>query len=136
MQRLSVSFCLVLLLALVGCRESLVDVSEPGAPVGEPAPPASSGLAKAYFKGPEQVHVGTSASFRIEPLHEAARYAWHIPDSDRGLIEGTLSRDYSGLQRSLNITAVREGTLDMTVTVYDAQDQAIARASKHVEIVY
>ena len=118
-----------LVFSLTGCRDALVD---PEASI-EP-PPATAELPTPYFKGPGAMPIGSSRHFRVEAVEGAAEYRWFFDSDESGQLSGTISEDAGGLNRFLNATATSFGSVNIVVSVFDANGTLIAGTSKRVAI--
>jgi hypothetical protein len=113
-------------LALAGCRESLTGplVPDDGAdPVVPPFEEPTDQMRSIYVKAPLQMVEGQVRNARAEPLEDAAYYEWRFTGSAEVYTEYA---DPEGLNRVLNITAARAGTVNVSVRVYDAEREQIA----------
>lgn len=120
----------LLIFALVGCRDPLVDpIEEPGT-----EPPPSYEVANLYVKGPTDVKVGDETGFRAESVAEAASYDWRVEVGSTGLLLGTVTADASGHLRQFKATAVEAGTVVLLVTASDADGRPLATGKKTVRI--
>jgi hypothetical protein len=114
------------LAALTGCRDALVDPGPSGTPVAPPDP-APSGLSM-YIKGPSEVALGASASYRAELVTGAEDYRWFLSGTGGGV-----SNDLSH-SRWFTMVATQAGDVYVTFLAYDADGALIARNEKHVVI--
>ncbi len=129
MSRLLACSVLALALSATGCRDTLVDENGPtGTPPGTAEGPTP------YFKGPTDVMLGASASFRVERVEGAEEYRWYIEDASTGRLSGTLSADSGGLERTFNATATESGIVSMIVSVFDEHGDVLASVTKRVAI--
>lgn len=121
---------LALLLPLGGCRDTLVD------PLDDPAGPATnSEETSPYFKGPLEMELGQSGSFRVEAVEGAERYTWAFEeDYSTGRLTGTFSTDAAGLERQFDAVAVEAGTVVLFVSITDEEGRAIAGVTKTVYV--
>lgn len=124
-------FPFLLALALVGCRDALVD------PAAEPIdePPPESELPTPYFKGPIELELGHAGSFRVEAVAGATRYNWVIEETSTGRLTGTFTADAQGRERQFNAVATEPGTVVLFVSITDAEGRTIASATKTVRVV-
>ena len=114
------------LVALIGCRDALVDESlQAEAPPSGPTPTANT----MYVKGPDAIRVGEVGDYRAEPVHEAVRYAWSQESLDQGRVSGMAS---DPTFRLFALTGVRAGTVNITVEAFDADNQMIRVATRRI----
>lgn len=121
---------LALLFTVTGCRDTLVD------PIDDPAtdPPIPEATSP-YFKGPTDLEVGASGSFRVEYVEGAADYDWAVEEElSTGRLQGSFSTDAAGLERFFSAVAVEAGSVTLFVSVKDADGRALAGVTKTVHI--
>lgn len=121
---------LIGLIALVGCRDTLVD--EPIQPDTPPTAPTQTAR-PIYIKGPGVLGVGIAGDFYAERLLEAVRYDWSQDSVDRGQVSGS-PNDAS--QRRFELTGVRSGTVRVTVLALDASNRVIGRGTRTISVGY
>ena len=124
--------CLPLLLvfALVGCRDTLVDPIEDV----PPAAPPTADAPRPYLKGPTELTLGDEAGFRVQAVDGAVRYDWHVEDHSTGRLTGDLRPDTQGYLRQFDAVAAEPGVVALFVTASDADGTTLATASKEVVI--
>lgn len=112
---------LLVVVLTAGCREALTG-PEPLAP---PDPAAPDG-GEMYVKGPDEILVGESATFRAELLHEAASYRWGIDGAGGGVSDsGTALREFT-------LEAISPGWVLLYFTALDAEGRMVGYAEKPV----
>lgn len=118
---------LSLLVALTGCRESvLADLPDPAAP--EPPAASSSGL---YIKGlPDALARDQQTTLRVQSAPSATRYVWDMTGEGEVL---TAAADHP---RELRIRGQRVGDVRVTVLAYDADDALVATGRRSFEVIY
>ena len=119
-------FLLVAVVAIAGCREPLVapDGSDPATPpIGPPVPAASD----MYVKGPSEVAVGETATYRAELIDDATGYQWGF-----GGEGGARSLD-AVTQREFTLTALSPGYIVVNFRAFEDGEQ-LGYAEKFVII--
>ncbi len=131
MRRLFASAALILAvagLALVGCREAVVEPE----PIVEPEPVQNppADVARLYIKGGATMRLFAQGDFRAEAADGAARYDW-VASGD-GDLAGTPTGEAGRLQR---FRAVREGPLTLVVRARDAEGRVIGEGRREMAVV-
>lgn len=121
---------LVLLLGLLGCRDSLVD--EPMTPrAGEPAAPDTTLQLEIYLKGPSELRVGETRNYRAQPLEGVENYRWSLTGGSGG-VSGTPVHPTLQLY---DITGVLEGPVVLTVQAFANDSVLLGTGTKTVMIL-
>jgi hypothetical protein len=115
---------LVTAIALTGCRESLTgpDPITPSPP-SSPPPTATSDM---YVKGPSEVAIGETATYRAELLEEASGYRWSFGG------EGNATSGDGAGQREFTLTAITPGYIVVNFRAFGEDGQQIGYAEKLV----
>lgn len=128
------STALVLLVALVGCREVITEPAPnptaPGPRTGDPSVPSES-APRMYLKGPKSMVERDEHNFRGEPL-ENVTYAWHWSSPDGGAIES----DDPRTERVFDARAVRRGTVTVTMTARDFETGQLIGVGRRTIKIY
>lgn len=117
------------LLLMTGCRDALVDAN---ASLSEPTPVVE--YPDMYFKGPDELALGGTGSYRVQAVNEATEYRWTFISAASGQLEGTVRADSQGMRRIFQGTAVEPGAVTISVVAYDAEGNLLASTAKRVLI--
>ncbi|MEM6784278.1 MAG: hypothetical protein AAF624_11160 [Bacteroidota bacterium] len=122
----------VFLLALMGCRESLLTPEESATdqPEETQAPPddALADVRRGYLKGPAYVAVGSSGTFKAPPGADVFFYEW----SQRG--DGGF-RVFASRERIVSFDAFREGEVMIEYVAYTGEGEPVLRGSLPVDVI-
>ena len=114
---------LALALILAGCHDYVVDPIDPVDPVAEPG----SELPRILLKGPSRVAPGDTPRYKADSSPFAASYRFQLRGNDYVLE----SRD-SDDDRYFYTSVVAEGRIEILVTAYDEEGNAIGFNSREI----
>ncbi|MEL6444172.1 MAG: hypothetical protein AAF089_07630 [Bacteroidota bacterium] len=123
------ALCLFLLLALVGCRESLLTPEDEL--VNETEEAADESLAdvrRGYLKGPGYVAVGEEGTFKAAPDSSVFFYKW----TQRG--EGAF-RVFTTRERIVDFPAWRAGEVLVEYVAYSREGEPVLRGNLLVDVL-
>jgi len=121
----SIPLCLLALALLAGCRDTLTGPDPIGPPPGDPPPATSSDM---YVKGPPELAVGETATYRAELIEETTGYRWAFAG------EGNATSLDGSSQREFTLTAITPGYLIVNFRAYGPGGAVVGYAEKLVQI--
>ena len=126
-----VSVLLVSLLLVAGCRETITEPTGLDNPTFDP--PTSTDVTRVYIKGPTLLTSSSPIGYLAQLLtDESLRYyQWNATGEGEILVEIV---DPEGRDRLIDVTAIRTGTVYLTVRAYDSEGREIGYGQKVIEI--
>ena len=130
MQR-SLPLLLIAVVLICGCREAITEPTGLDNPTFDP--PTSVDVTTLYVKGPTLLATSSSIGYRAELLDDESLryYQWNA--SGEGEISAEIV-DPEGRDRLINVTAVRAGTVYLTVRAFNSEGREIGYGQKVIEI--
>jgi hypothetical protein len=124
--RIAALALLTVALGLAGCRDALID--EP-LPADDEDPPTEMQLT-VYLKGPTELGVGMTTSYRAEAVPGAVSYLWLLTGGD-GRVTGVPTDDQA---RLYDITGVSVGSVQLTVRAIGEGNELLGVGSKAIHV--
>ena len=130
MQR-SLPLLLIAVVLICGCREAITEPTGFDNPTFDP--PTTVDVTTLYVKGPTFLTSSSTIGYRAELLNDESLryYRWNAAGDGEILAEIV---DPEGRDRLIDVTAIRTGTVYLTVRAYDSEGREIGYGQKVIEI--